>query len=472
MVEIIEKTIKRLFWVPFALGMIGYRVVIGLPFLYSVYASLANYFVNPVTDETNGWILAAQLLAVVVTTTFLLYALGDLWVRLKHLWINCFGDSVCVYGDGEAARTYADSLKHGYLCADITQKREFRSRDHVFLYEDEQTALRAYESRAKALKDKRIFMGLQQLDPFLLRDSQGADIHFFNVYEMMAREYWKQHDLFDEIVSQQEEISIAIPVFNDAGEAIFRCGYLYNVYSLPQKITYHLWGCSSLQAEFLRQLPTENGDVICVHENDWAQDIDQISAMSRIIITSDDALPMIQELLLRRQELSIHYYAPVRLGYDSILKAPALLEFGNRKDILTDDNIRRERLQRQAKLINYDYSLRMDGRPCPDTYETEMEDAWKSLDGFLKGSNAARADHYRIEKRLRELGLPNETLWEIEHIRWCRFHRLNHWEYAPVRDKAARKHPFLVPYEDLAQEEKEKDGFYDDRVRGMVEELL
>ena len=101
-----------------------------------------------------------------------------------------------------------------------------------------------------------------------------------------------------------------------------------------------------------------------------------------------------------------------------------------------------------------------------------MEEAWKSLDGFLKGSNAARADHYRIEKKLRDLGWEDESLWETEHIRWCRFHRLNHWEYAPVRDKAARKHPFLIPYEDLEQAEKEKDGFYDSRVQSMVEDLL
>ena len=341
MVEFIEKTIKRLFWVPFVLGMIGYHGVIGLPFMYSVYASLANYFVNPVSDESNSWILAAQLLAVVVTTTFLLYVLGDLWVRLKHIWINFFGDSVCVYGDHYFAQTYADSLKHGYLCKDITQKREFRSRDHVFLYEDEQAALRSYESHAKALKDKRVFIGLKQLDPFLLKDSQGTDVHFFNVYEMMAREYWKTQDLFDETVTRKNEVSIAIPVFNSAGEAIFRCGYLYNVYTLPQKITYHLWGCGNLQAEFLKQLPTENRDVICVHEGPWDQDIDLISSMSRVIITSDDALPMIQELLLRNQNLSIHYYSPIRLGYDSILKASSLLEFGSRKDILTDDNIRR-----------------------------------------------------------------------------------------------------------------------------------
>ena len=62
----IEKIVKKLFWLPLVLGMVGYCLIAHIPFMESLYASAALYFVNPVVDDTNGWILSAEILAILV----------------------------------------------------------------------------------------------------------------------------------------------------------------------------------------------------------------------------------------------------------------------------------------------------------------------------------------------------------------------------------------------------------------------
>jgi hypothetical protein len=50
-----------------------------------------------------------------------------------------------------------------------------------------------------------------------------------------------------------------------------------------------------------------------------------------------------------------------------------------------------------------------------------------------------------------------EDMAEDEHIDWRGQRELEDWSYSPVRDDAAKKHPCLVPYGSLSEEEKEKD---------------
>ncbi|MDE6339135.1 MAG: Ryanodine receptor Ryr [Muribaculaceae bacterium] len=59
--------------------------------------------------------------------------------------------------------------------------------------------------------------------------------------------------------------------------------------------------------------------------------------------------------------------------------------------------------------------------------------------------------------------LPEELLPLIEemaknvHEVWSRNRMSEGWTYGPVRDDANKKHPCLVPYEDLPESEKDYD---------------
>ena len=50
---------------------------------------------------------------------------------------------------------------------------------------------------------------------------------------------------------------------------------------------------------------------------------------------------------------------------------------------------------------------------------------------------------------------------EMEHIRWCRYHYLNHWRFGETadgkKDSKNRIHPCLIPFADLPESNKKKD---------------
>ena len=50
-----------------------------------------------------------------------------------------------------------------------------------------------------------------------------------------------------------------------------------------------------------------------------------------------------------------------------------------------------------------------------------------------------------------------EKLAENTHDVWAQQRRSQGWTYGPQREDAAKKHPGLVPYADLTEEEKEYD---------------
>lgn len=50
-----------------------------------------------------------------------------------------------------------------------------------------------------------------------------------------------------------------------------------------------------------------------------------------------------------------------------------------------------------------------------------------------------------------------EPLSEAEHMRWMTEKRLQGWTYGDLRNDRLKLHPLLVPYAELAEEEKEKD---------------
>ena len=90
------------------------------------------------------------------------------------------------------------------------------------------------------------------------------------------------------------------------------------------------------------------------------------------------------------------------------------------------------------------------------------------LKKILKGSNIASADYHEIRKLLlmkaKKEGteLSMEQLGQMEHIRWCRFHYLNHWTYGVPengknKDAVHKIHVCLLPFEKLTKEDQKKD---------------
>ena len=52
-----------------------------------------------------------------------------------------------------------------------------------------------------------------------------------------------------------------------------------------------------------------------------------------------------------------------------------------------------------------------------------------------------------------------------------RFHSIYNWGYAPIRNNSAREHPLMLPYEELADFEQEKDDYAWELLGSMAESL-
>ena len=90
-------------------------------------------------------------------------------------------------------------------------------------------------------------------------------------------------------------------------------------------------------------------------------------------------------------------------------------------------------------------------------YEKYGGTPWEKLDAFKRYSNVSSTDYRHVINRLLKEGVSLETVAELEHIRWCRYHYLHNWKYGPVTDTARRIHNCLVPFSELSEAEKRKD---------------
>ena len=481
----IRKWIIRLAWVPLLFGVAGYHFVGDIEhgvmgFWEAVYATIALYFMNPDSDISNIYVLAAKYTSFLVVADVMFAVFEAMQNSLKHLMSNRFADSTAVYTDNEDwGRTISDYWKHSYLGeSDRHPDKLERAKNHIIMFEDDMKNLEIYNRCRKYLEKKHTYIMLNNTDPFLVKELDNQYLHYFNIYELIARKYWKDNDLYDVMTDGSGQVvKIAITDFGKAGEALFRYGYINNVYMSTQQIEYHIWGASTHQKKLLADInkkvrEIEGCDNIIFYDNDPLDDIETLKGMSRIIISMLDDRELLQELFHDRVEAEIHYFSNRDVELDDIYKKKAV-SFGHIKDILTEEYLRQDLLSRQGMLFNYDYILRCSGRNAGPDYEKEMKSEWAKLDGFIKGSNLARADHYWIEKKLLDEGKADiREVTIIEHNRWCRYHIINRWIFGEKKDKEKGVHPLLVPFDELSKDEQDKDDIYDPTIKEEIEKLI
>jgi len=127
--------------------------------------------------------------------------------------------------------------------------------------------------------------------------------------------------------------------------------------------------------------------------------------------------------------------------------------------------------EKLAQAIHEKYRKNQEGgKPADDP----AMQPWENLREDLKESNRQQAE--QIPEKLRVVGCeirpatsqkptkreltPDEMeiLARMEHERWIKDKMAAGWTYAPPpRDDAKNTHPCLVPWEELPEEEKEKD---------------
>ncbi len=313
-------------------------------------------------------------------------------------------------------------------------------------------------------------------------DTCPPGLTLFNRYECCAQEYWRSRGL------EAHETRILLIGSGEYARHLLVRGLLTNVLDTQGGRGYHLFGdwedflCNHHRLEQVFGLNEEKPgcDSLHFHTGSWNSDPALLRQAHRMILCGDD--PQENLAVLNRLRQFFPTTGKCHLLFDR--EIPGVEVFGTDSEIYTAESVC-ARVQTQAARTMHEIYRRSAGGNAP---------AWEALSEFLRQSNIAAADHLLTKLRLllddptlSQITAPlcaqgyrryqamtqaeKEACWELEHIRWMVFHSLYNWRYAPKRDNAAREHPLLVPYHQLAPAEQRKDGYAWEMLKDLAENL-
>ncbi|MCR5577555.1 MAG: ion transporter [Oscillospiraceae bacterium] len=292
-------------------------------------------------------------------------------------------------------------------------------------------------------------------------------MQLFSPNEAMSRCYWKEHPL------KKSERCVVLIGCGAAGGALLERALLTNVFEEGRLVEYHVFGDSAdfiaLHPEIMKALGSgdKDEDSLFMHTESWTQAYELLERADRVIVCMDSD----EESFGVYERLKRWFGITAQLHVHLAEKVPGLVAFGERSESMRPEFVMKDKINRQARMMNDIYN---EGSENPT--------AWKDLSPFLRQSNIAAADHLIVKARyllddetLTELSAEEcrrayarfkelyetqaEALQKQEHRRWMRFYQMYNWQYDPVRDNTRRRHPLLLPYEQLSGEQQRKDAY-------------
>ena len=240
--------------------------------------------------------------------------------------------------------------------------------------------------------------------------------------------------------------------------------------------------------------------------DELAQTIHSTYVNAQILFTKDDftqstPLTFLQSIV---QDVPIMQNIDEQNPIDSlnqILKKPDLYDHLRKKykDVLTPEIRRQVAKTKYLRNKTFDrisvteqtHILILNASLLDDTYprlypakkrENTALVAWEGLNEVMKDANRWAADHLSV--KLRTIGFDGqdltvfdkvvndleyfEKLSEMEHRRWMAERLMDGWSYGPKRDNRKKIHDLLVPYGQLAAEEKDKDKDMIQNIKNLV----
>ena len=346
-----------------------------------------------------------------------------------------------------------------------------------------------------------------------------------NMTDLCAREYWEKHPLRRD--GENPEDRVAVIGFGEYGKRILIRGLLKNIY--PRGcggVAYDVYGAdeSDPEAKLLRErlrrsVAAEEGqDSLTFHAEYMGLTLADLEDADRVILCLDSeeenlrALRSLSEcgsrkgLYVRASGLQTAQMLYPDLADRLDAPGSGVTLFGTDEELYTENAVLKQSFMDRACMIAARYRWRELDRKgqAPSTSEPVgaalrdyalkdpgFRDYWRALPSVYRESNVAAADHISVKVRAllgRDVPLNAKTLkkaadrirqlemdpeeqdlfLELEHCRWMRFFFLRGWEYAPVRDNAAKRHDCLKPFDQLTREVKEYDWDSYEAIRSLV----
>lgn len=428
---------------PFFLGVYCYYPIFSdqdslHPFLDAVYASIRLYG-GDTEDGIQVPVLleVARFMAIIAMIGILINLFNKLNDIIKRVKLIDAGATV-VYGDSD----YAD-----HVFGTLTPRLRIRGEDafiknaskYLLMFSRDTDNLAFYSRNYEQLKDKQVYI---MLDNISRQNIESPMIRVFSIAENCARQYWKKH-----YVTKDEKI--AIIGFGNVGQNILHYGLQLNLIDTEQHFEYHIYGDGTRFRREHTELEKMAPDEIEFH-NDGIYDPTVLAQFDRIIICEEDNgnVETLSRLLAAAPVKNpIFIYSPNGDIITELFGKERVICFGTADEIASADMILNERAIEAARRQNDLYA-----REHPESGQP-----WEKLTTFKRYSNISSVDYSYVIERLLKDKVPVNTIAELEHIRWCRYHYLNNWKYGPQRDDTNRIHNLLVPFSELSEEERRKD---------------
>lgn len=425
---------------PFFVGLYCYYPVFAeqdgriYPFLDAVYASIKLYSGSTEGGIPIGGLLQlARFMALAATLSILINAfdkMSDLINRIKLFHT----DSTVVYGDS----IYAD---HIYKSFDkrlrIRGEEKFinNASRYLFMFSSDIQNLAFYSKNYKELKNKNVYI---MLDDVSRQNIENPLITVFSIAENCARQYWRDYPV-------EKSERIAIIGFDNVGKNLLLYGLQVNLIDPDQHFEYHIYGDSAgfrrEHTEFDKMEPDE-----IIYHDDGIYESADMADFDRIIICGNGNITALSQLLLAAPvNHKIYIYAPNGDIITNLFGNDKVICFGTAEETASVDMILNERAMETARKQHEYYVKQYGGTP------------WEQLDCFKRYSNVSSSDYMYMINRLLKKGVSPETIAELEHIRWCRYHYIHNWKYGVETDRSKRIHNCLIPFSELSEEEIIKD---------------
>ncbi len=428
---------------PFFVGMYCYYPVFvdeahSFPFLDAVYASIMLYSGSIESGvEVNGLLQLVRFLALATTLNIVINALdkmNDVIIRLKLFNPK----ATVVYGDSGYVEYIFESIPPGQRIRAGEKMIEGAAR-YLLMFSEDNKSLEFYQKNYKSLKSKNVYIMLENISR---QNIENPLITVFSITENCARQYWKNYP-----VTSNEKI--AIIGFGNIGKNILFYGLQMNLIDPGQHLTYHIYGDGRDFRREHTELDQMRPDEVIFHD-DGVYEFVEMADFDRVIICGSregsSNVEIASKLLVAAPVSSqIYIYVPNGDIVTNLFGSNRLICFGTTKETASCDIIFNEKTMAAARRQHEFYYKKYGGTP------------WEKLDAFKRYSNVSSSDYRYMINQLLDKGVSFETVAELEHIRWCRYHYLHNWKYGPVTNAKKRIHNCLIPFSELSEAEKIKD---------------
>ena len=513
---------------PFVLGVIGFAlyysdtmvwtmspfwsaVQIGLNSAYSAIRLYGFAYDVKATDylvpSVHVLLETARWLALAATTSAFVTVFKNVTARMKNYARTFNPNAIGLHADATLLPALKMAIKHGAIIGETPET--LRARTHILAFEKEESLYRYLNEHFQdlnGLPGRRLY--LCSLNAQRAGSVDGS-ITISNIAENCARQYWKNQWL------RTGETTIVFIGSGRYTSSLLKQALLTNVFTQGRPIAYHVFSTdddfvgmhTGLEKFVSLQQTATDRDSLWFHREPWQQSRELLALADRVILCDQEEEHNIHSLdrllehnTVRRIDIRARDSEVIAVLWPPYTRKGIIVKaFGTDQELYNREVICEEQLLRTAKLIhaNYLYTTRNGEGLCGIcTHNPEQclrcatfAELWNALSPFLQDSNIAQADHMESKVRqtlgedvevtpeviarfvLRYEQMPlsqKQKLWKLEHDRWLRFMYFHGWEYAPVRDNKARKHPLLLPYEELDEAEWNKDAQAYTTLRSLV----